>query len=435
MIKRTFAPGFRIKLHQKDLGLALQGARELGVSLPQTASAAQLMQACAANGMADLDHSALVKALELMADHAVAAEPAQGSMESLERASRAGPPPPKLCADGAMHGMELAGAFGHAVPVTMIELAHLLDQYLAARCLPPSFLERQGNLAFDAGGDVMLCASLSTEGGFELFANPGYLAAWESRAIIERGAQDDEDDGVLLCWEADEAAWSIRADLNTGLVVLVADSRRSPARPGKSWRRAGGHDARNLCQMGRAAATHAPVSAGDCGLLAAGGFSRRRAHAGFDRSAETVRNHCPSNIHSSIEYEQQRPTSRYLGPRTSRRTPLRSTKKRRHPVHEFALRKRSQCLGTSRRDARHRMPRFNRAAQGTRSGETSVPRQPTRRASLDGRVRCPAQGRATANTSTNPGMSCCYSRPALPRPGSLRKTLLDAGCRYLPPAS
>jgi 2-hydroxy-3-oxopropionate reductase len=72
MIKRTFNPGFRIRLHQKDLGLALQGARELGVSLPQTASAAQLMQTCAANGMADLDHSALVRALELMAHHEVA---------------------------------------------------------------------------------------------------------------------------------------------------------------------------------------------------------------------------------------------------------------------------------------------------------------------------------------------------------------------------
>ena len=72
MIKRTFAPGFRIKLHQKDLNLALQGAREIGVSLPQTANAAQLMQACAANGMAELDHSALVKALELMAGHEVA---------------------------------------------------------------------------------------------------------------------------------------------------------------------------------------------------------------------------------------------------------------------------------------------------------------------------------------------------------------------------
>ena len=45
---------------------------ELGVALPQTAGAAQLMQACAANGMADLDHSALVKALELMASHEVA---------------------------------------------------------------------------------------------------------------------------------------------------------------------------------------------------------------------------------------------------------------------------------------------------------------------------------------------------------------------------
>jgi 2-hydroxy-3-oxopropionate reductase len=72
MIKRTFAPGFRIRLHQKDLGLALQGARELGLSLPQTANAAQLMQACAANGMADLDHSALVRALELMGAHEMA---------------------------------------------------------------------------------------------------------------------------------------------------------------------------------------------------------------------------------------------------------------------------------------------------------------------------------------------------------------------------
>ena len=72
MIKRSFAPGFRIRLHQKDLGLALAGARELGVALPQTANAAQLMQACAANGMADLDHSALVRALELLAQHEVA---------------------------------------------------------------------------------------------------------------------------------------------------------------------------------------------------------------------------------------------------------------------------------------------------------------------------------------------------------------------------
>jgi 2-hydroxy-3-oxopropionate reductase len=72
MIKRTFNPGFRIALHQKDLSLALAGARALGVALPQTAGAAQLMQACAANGMDQLDHSALVRALELMAKHQVA---------------------------------------------------------------------------------------------------------------------------------------------------------------------------------------------------------------------------------------------------------------------------------------------------------------------------------------------------------------------------
>ncbi|MES2364010.1 MAG: 2-hydroxy-3-oxopropionate reductase [Pseudomonadota bacterium] len=72
MIKRTFAPGFRIGLHQKDLNLALAGAKTLGLALPQTANAAQLMQACAANGMQDLDHSALVRALELMGNHEIA---------------------------------------------------------------------------------------------------------------------------------------------------------------------------------------------------------------------------------------------------------------------------------------------------------------------------------------------------------------------------
>jgi 2-hydroxy-3-oxopropionate reductase len=72
MIKRSFAPGFRIALHQKDLNLALQGARSLGVALPQTAGAAQLMNACAALGHGQEDHSALVRALEAMAQHPVA---------------------------------------------------------------------------------------------------------------------------------------------------------------------------------------------------------------------------------------------------------------------------------------------------------------------------------------------------------------------------
>ena len=72
MIKRTFDPGFRIELHQKDLNLALQGAKALGVSLPNTATAQELFNACAANGGAGWDHSAMVKALELMAAHPVA---------------------------------------------------------------------------------------------------------------------------------------------------------------------------------------------------------------------------------------------------------------------------------------------------------------------------------------------------------------------------
>lgn len=71
MIKRTFAPGFRIELHQKDLNLALQGARALGMALPQTAGAAQLMQSCSALGHGQLDHSALVTALENMAQHKI----------------------------------------------------------------------------------------------------------------------------------------------------------------------------------------------------------------------------------------------------------------------------------------------------------------------------------------------------------------------------
>jgi 2-hydroxy-3-oxopropionate reductase len=71
MIKRTFDPGFRIELHQKDLNLVLSGARALGVSLPNTATAQELFNACAADGGAKSDHSAMVKALEKLANHTV----------------------------------------------------------------------------------------------------------------------------------------------------------------------------------------------------------------------------------------------------------------------------------------------------------------------------------------------------------------------------
>jgi 2-hydroxy-3-oxopropionate reductase len=75
MIKRTFDPGFRIELHQKDLNLALASARQLGISLPNTATAQELFNACAAHGGSAWDHSALVRALEMLANFEIGQTP------------------------------------------------------------------------------------------------------------------------------------------------------------------------------------------------------------------------------------------------------------------------------------------------------------------------------------------------------------------------
>ncbi|MBR0938921.1 2-hydroxy-3-oxopropionate reductase [Bradyrhizobium jicamae] len=72
MVSRKFDPGFRIELHQKDLNLALEGARALGIALPSTAVAQQLFSSCAAHGGKAWDHSAMVRALEMMASHEIA---------------------------------------------------------------------------------------------------------------------------------------------------------------------------------------------------------------------------------------------------------------------------------------------------------------------------------------------------------------------------
>jgi len=79
MIKRTFDPGFRIALHQKDLSLALDGARALGIALPSTAVAQQLFNACAAQGGTAWDHSAMVRALETLANHQISPSEKSGS--------------------------------------------------------------------------------------------------------------------------------------------------------------------------------------------------------------------------------------------------------------------------------------------------------------------------------------------------------------------
>jgi 2-hydroxy-3-oxopropionate reductase len=71
MIKRTFDPGFRIALHQKDLNLALSNARKLQMALPNTATAQELFNSVAAQGDSGKDHSAMVLALEKLAEHKV----------------------------------------------------------------------------------------------------------------------------------------------------------------------------------------------------------------------------------------------------------------------------------------------------------------------------------------------------------------------------
>jgi len=67
MVKETFEPGFRIRLHRKDMTLAVDAARALDLSLPNTAATQQLMNAAIANGDGERDHSALIRTLDLLA--------------------------------------------------------------------------------------------------------------------------------------------------------------------------------------------------------------------------------------------------------------------------------------------------------------------------------------------------------------------------------
>jgi 2-hydroxy-3-oxopropionate reductase len=64
MAFRSFAPGFRIDLHHKDLGIVVAAAREVGVVTPLGALVAQLMAAARANGDGGLDHSGLLRGVE-----------------------------------------------------------------------------------------------------------------------------------------------------------------------------------------------------------------------------------------------------------------------------------------------------------------------------------------------------------------------------------
>ena len=64
MLRRDFTPGFRIELHDKDLGIVTSAAREAGVVIPLGAVVAQLVASLKAQGDGGLDHSALLKLVE-----------------------------------------------------------------------------------------------------------------------------------------------------------------------------------------------------------------------------------------------------------------------------------------------------------------------------------------------------------------------------------
>jgi 2-hydroxy-3-oxopropionate reductase len=71
ILSRRFQPGFRVKHQQKDLNNALNAARKLGLMLPNTATTQELYNAVSGDGGSDLDHCAVILALERMANHKV----------------------------------------------------------------------------------------------------------------------------------------------------------------------------------------------------------------------------------------------------------------------------------------------------------------------------------------------------------------------------
>jgi 2-hydroxy-3-oxopropionate reductase len=75
MMERNFRPGFRIRLHQKDLNNAMATARDLGVPVPVTSLLQQMLGALVNDGKGDLDHSAIVNFIEAMAHTEIRTQP------------------------------------------------------------------------------------------------------------------------------------------------------------------------------------------------------------------------------------------------------------------------------------------------------------------------------------------------------------------------
>jgi 2-hydroxy-3-oxopropionate reductase len=74
MVAHRFTPGFRAELHHKDLGIALDTARAMGVSLPVTALVDQMLASLRQNGHGGSDHSALLTYVEQASNHTVGGE-------------------------------------------------------------------------------------------------------------------------------------------------------------------------------------------------------------------------------------------------------------------------------------------------------------------------------------------------------------------------
>jgi len=70
-LEHDFTPGFRVELHSKDLGIALDAGKEYGVALPVTALVEQMMHALELKGLGEQDHSSLLTLLEDWAQHRI----------------------------------------------------------------------------------------------------------------------------------------------------------------------------------------------------------------------------------------------------------------------------------------------------------------------------------------------------------------------------
>ena len=192
MVKRTFDPGFRIELHQKDLNLALSSARQLGVSLPNTATAQELFNSCAAHGGSAWDHSAMVRALELMANFEIGQNP--GDVDRLGERRDV-----HVTADARRVHRRCSKAFGavtprrdelaidHARPREL--LLRMFDAAIAAAqpalCVPPHLpAPPTGRMIVIGAGKASAAMAQGRRGQLDGRADgPGRDALWLRRAV------------------------------------------------------------------------------------------------------------------------------------------------------------------------------------------------------------------------------------------------------------